>query len=111
VTHPSYFCSMGLIDKYDGFDWDAGNIDKNWISHKVSKEETEEAFSCDPWYGYDAVNYSGPEKRKIILAKTLKDRPLFVVYTERQNKIRPICARDMHRTERKLYDDKTKTNS
>jgi uncharacterized DUF497 family protein len=39
---------MGLIDKYDGFDWDAGNIRKNWDGHHVTIEEIEQVFSNFP---------------------------------------------------------------
>ncbi len=102
---------MGLLQDagYDGFDWDAGNSLKNWERHHVSRRETEEVFSNRPWYDYKAEGYVGNEKRSIVLGKTDKGRALFIVYTERNNRIRPISARDMYRTERKLYDEKTKT--
>jgi len=102
---------MGLIDKYDGFDWDAGNIRKNWDSHRVSRDEIEQTFSNRPWYDYEATRYVGVEKRRIVLGKTDLGRSLFIAYTERKNRVRPICARDMHKVERKLYDEKVNTHS
>jgi uncharacterized DUF497 family protein len=102
---------MGLIHKYDGFDWDGGNIRKNWEGHRVSREEIEQVFSNRPWFDYEATGYIGTEKRRIVLGKTDKGRSLFIVYTERNNRIRPISARDMHQKERNIYDEKVKANS
>ncbi len=36
------------ISKISGFEWDTGNMKKNWVKHGVSNEECEEAFfdSC-----------------------------------------------------------------
>jgi uncharacterized DUF497 family protein len=101
---------MGLIDKYDGFDWDEGNILKNWLKHRVSQEETEQAFSNEPYYDYDVVGYLRNEQRRIVYGKTDSGRLLFIVYTKRRNLVRPICARDAHRKERKQYEEKTKAN-
>jgi uncharacterized DUF497 family protein len=104
---------MGLFQKkgYKGFDWDDGNSLKNWITHKVSQLEIEEAFSNDPFYDYDVVGYLRMEKRRIVESKTNAGRLLFIVYTERRNLVRAICARDAHQKERKEYEERTKTNS
>src|SRR5439155_13089518 len=31
-----------------GFDWDAGNVEKNWVKHSVRYTECEEVFSREP---------------------------------------------------------------
>ncbi len=104
---------MGLMQDrgYDGFDWDAGNRRKNWHGHRVTDEEAEEAFSSDEFYDYDASRFRGTEKRRIVLAKTKAGRFLFVAYTERNRKVRVICARDMHRVERKIYHEQIEENT
>jgi uncharacterized DUF497 family protein len=102
---------MGLSEKYIGFDWDDGNRDKNWITHRVSQSEIEQAFSNEPYYDYDVVGYPRSELRRIITSKTDAGRLLFIVYTERGKRVRPICARDAHRNERKQYEERTKANT
>ena len=102
---------MPLIDLYDGFDWDAGNRGKNWREHKVTDEEAEEAFSSYEFFDSPAFRHKGNEKRRIVLSRTKAGRLLFVAFTERKRKIRVICARDMHKVERRIYNEKIKGNS
>lgn len=85
-----------------GFDWDQGNSDKNWIAHRVSREECEEVFRNRPLVG--ELEISGSEERFPTLGETNKGRPLFVVFTVRRNLIRVISARDMSRAERQMYE-------
>jgi uncharacterized DUF497 family protein len=33
-----------IFKKIIGFDWDKGNIDKNWEKHKVTSKEVEDVF-------------------------------------------------------------------
>ena len=96
---------------YECFDWDAGNIGKNLKSHNVSDQEAEEAFWNVPFYDYDALTHHGPEKRRIVLAKTNAGRTLFIAYTERGKCVRVISARDMHKVERKVYYETVQGNS
>ena len=107
-----YFCGMGLMQDrgYDCFEWDEGNTGKNLKSHNVSDREAEEAFLNIPYYDSQAIKYQGPEKRRIVFSKTNAGRMLFVVYTERGTCIRVICARDMHKSERKIDRERIETN-
>ena len=102
---------MGIAEQYDGIEWDEANIRKNWEKHHVSPEETEQALKNEPYLDYDALRYLGSEKRRIVHSRTDSGRYLFIVYTVRSNRIRPICMRDMHITERKLYHEKTETDT
>jgi uncharacterized DUF497 family protein len=102
---------MGIIDRYDGIEWDDGNVWKNWEKHHVAPYETEQALRNEPFFDYDVVKYLGTEKRRIVMSRTDAGRHLFIVYTLRNNWLRPICTRDMHQTERKQYHDKTQINS
>lgn len=89
------------------FDWDEGNIDKNWKKHKISDTEAEEAFfdenkktSKDPLHSKDEEGF-------ILLGKTKKHRLLFVAFTLRNSKVRIISARNLNRKERHLYEKET----
>ncbi len=86
-----------------GFDWDAGNRDKNLNKHGVTKEETEEIFSS-PVVIFDDSKHSISEERKIAFGKTKSGRLLAVVFTMRSHRLRPISVRPMHKKERMLYE-------
>ena len=101
----------GIAEQYDGIEWDEANIRKNWDKHHVSTEETEQALRNEPYLDYDSIRYLGPEKRRIVQSRTDSGRYLFIVYTVRNNKIRPICIRDMHSTEKIQYHERTQSNS
>ncbi len=64
------------LPEFKGFDWDEGNVNKNWESHQVSPHEAEQVFF---------------------------NRPLIVAFTLRGDSIRVISPRDMSRRERKVY--------
>jgi len=94
-----------ILSECSGFDWDEGNIQKNWIKHKVSPNECEQIFFNHPLLIYDDIRHSQIEKRFYVLGRTDMNRTLFVVFTVRNNLIRIISARDMSRKERKVYDN------
>ena len=84
------------------FEWDPGNLDKNWKKHGVPWEECEEVF-FDPHKRIlkDAL-HSGHEARHILLGRTPKGRLLFVAFTIRGKRIRIISARNLNRREKRL---------
>ena len=86
-----------------GFEWDEGNIDKNWINHQVSNSECEEIFFNLPLLLSDDEKHSQYEKRYYVLGQTNARRWLFIVFTIRENKIRVISARDVNRKEERIY--------
>jgi len=87
-----------------GFEWDAGNVDKNWLKHKVSNVECEEVFFNEPLLIVRDLTHSSQEPRFYALGRTDAGRRLFVVFTTRGQLIRVISARDMSRRERKEYE-------
>ena len=97
-----------LLINCEGFLWDEGNSEKNWIKHKVSKLECEEIFFNLPLVVSDDAKHSDYETRYYALGKTKFERHLFVVFTIRTNLIRVISARDMNKKERKIYGQKNK---
>lgn len=92
------------FNEIEGFDWDKGNIEKNWKKHNVRSGEIEEIFFNDPLIVLNDDFYSDFEKRYMCLGITNTSRKLFCVFTIRENKIRPISARDMTPKERKAYE-------
>lgn len=98
---------MGLLDdiaRCAGFDWDEGNLLKNWEKHRVSASECEEVFFNRPLIAASDEKHSGSEVRFYALGHTDADRRLFMVFTLRRALIRIISARDMNSKERKEYD-------
>ena len=97
--------SLGdFFPQLDGFEWDAGNSDKNWLRHEVSQAEAEQALLNTPLVVSATVKHRGPEARYIALGQTDAGRCLTVVFTARGTRIRVISARAMSKTERGMYD-------
>jgi|SRR6266542_4974620 len=94
---------IGLLSRSTGFDWDAGNIEKNWISHKVTAAECEQVFFNLPLVVKDDTKHSQKESRFYALGQTDAERLLFLSFAIRRRLIRVISARDMNRKERKVY--------
>jgi uncharacterized DUF497 family protein len=90
---------------WQGFDWDEGNLLKNWEKHRVSASECEQVFFNHPLVAGPDEKHSGSEMRHYALGVTDAGRRLFLVFTVRRKRIRVICARDMNRKERKVFDE------
>ena len=99
---------MQIINEIIGFDWDEGNLNKNWIKHQVSSAECEEIFFNLPLLVADDRKHSQAEKRYYVLGITNTKRELFIAFTIREQKTRVISARDMSTKEREYY---AKTNA
>lgn len=88
-----------------GFEWDKGNEQKN-VKHGVTMAEAEQVFLNEPLVVLDDLKHSDAEPQYHALGKTSEDRLLHVTFTIRVNRIRVISARDMHRKERSVYEQK-----
>jgi len=88
---------------FEGFDWDEGNAEKNWIKHRVSPSESEQVFFNRPLFISADTKHSKEERRYYVLGQTNEDRLLFISFTIRNRLIRVISARDMSRKERRIY--------
>lgn len=95
--------SYEIIKQCVGFQWDAGNSDKNWISHQVTKSECEPIFFNQPLILGNDDKHSEIEQRYFSLGQTDDGRLLFIVSTIRKKLIRVISARDMSKKEREVY--------
>ena len=87
-----------------GFEWDAGNAEKNWELHDVSRGEAEEIFFNRPLVVAPDAGHSRREARFAALGRTEEGRRLTIVSTLRGTLIRVISARDMSRRERRIYE-------
>ena len=96
--------TLEVFKAAEGFDWNGGNIDKNWQRHQVNNKETEEVFLNKPILVNLDQRHSLREKRYQVLGKTNKNRKLFISFTLRNQKIRIISARNQSRKERKKYE-------
>lgn len=85
------------------FEWDEGKNQINIEKHKISFETASHVFD-DPMYieMYD-FEHSTDEDRYIAIG--MVGKVLFVVFTERREKIRLISARLATEKERRLYYD------
>jgi uncharacterized DUF497 family protein len=95
-----------IFEQFSGFQWDIGNRDKNLIRHHVENWECEQVFFNRPLLVLDDPTHSVSENRWAAFGKTDTDRFLAVIFTETNDLIRKISARDMNRRERKFYDEK-----
>lgn len=100
-----------LLKDLEGFDWDDGNLRKNWPTHGVTDAECEEMFFNIPLVIGSDPRHSTAEKRMAALGRTDSDRWLFAAFTLRENRIRIIPARDMTQSERRKYEEKAKRDS
>lgn len=95
---------MEGFSKILGFEWDAGNQEKNELKHGVTNKECEEAFFDEQKRILKDPIHSGKEQRYVLLGKTKAHRRLFIVFTTRKSFIRVISARDLNKKEYPLYE-------
>jgi uncharacterized DUF497 family protein len=90
----------------DGFDWDAGNLNK-CKKHGVPIAEIEAFLLAKPRVAPD-IRHSTNEERFVAIGRNEAERALFVVFTFRQRDrrrlIRPLSARYMHQKEIEGYE-------
>jgi hypothetical protein len=92
-----------ILANCTGFEWDHGNILKNWERNDVSTVESEQIFFNRPIIVKRDKLHSLSENRFYALGRTNMNRLLFAVFTVRDDKIRIISARDMTEGETERY--------
>ena len=88
------------------FEWDKGNLEKNWEKHNVHFKEAEEVFLNKPLKTYRDKKHSQKEERFTALGVTDAGRRLHIILTIRKEGLRIISARNQSRKERRLYAKK-----
>ncbi|ALO44951.1 BrnT family toxin [Pseudohongiella spirulinae] len=89
-----------------GFDWDEGNARKSKDKHSVRQSEAEQVFFNQPLLILADQKPSQQEPRFHALGITDDRRQLHITFTLQGagSLIRVISARNMHRKERKNYE-------
>lgn len=87
-----------------GFEWDKGNIVKSYGKHGVTTKEAEELFLDENVLFIEDIKHSQKEERFIAIAKTGKEKILFVAFTVRKKKIRIISVRAANKKEKRQYE-------
>ena len=89
-----------------GFEWDEGNARKSVDKHAVLQSEAEQVFFNEPLLVLLDDKHSQAERRFHALGVTDDRRYLHITFTLRSagQLIRVISARDMHRKERRIYE-------
>ncbi len=86
------------------FDWDAGNRTKN-RKHGVDTEDVEALLGQPVLLAGRIVQPEQDEPRWLLLGRDDKGRRLALVFTRRDDRLRPISCRPMRRTERQVYEE------
>jgi len=82
------------------FDWDAANV-RHLAKHRITRWEFEQTMLDDPIV-IDFTDETG-EERWYALGATERLRVLFLVFTYREERIRPITGWDADKKLRELY--------
>jgi uncharacterized protein len=87
------------------FEWDGQKAGQNFKKHGVSFQEASEVFS-DPLSAIipDAT-HSARENRSLAIGRSMNARILFIVFTEREGRIRIISARPAAPAEVRIYEE------
>jgi len=102
---------MPIVELPDpiAFEWDKGNREKIWIKHTITIEECEEVFQDDNVFIQEDPIHSRAEERYILIGRNKRLRYLFIAFTLRNNCVRVISARNMHKKEVFFYEKKART--
>lgn len=98
---------VNFFESYDLFifDWDSGNSNKSQLKHGVDIEQIESCFLDDKIMVLGLqVEPKQTEERYGIIAKDASGKILFVCFTIRTGKIRPISGRLANKKEREIYE-------
>lgn len=87
------------------FNWDAEKAKHNRRNHGVSFPEAVTVFGDPLSKAVSDPDHSLIEDRYIIVGRSEMGRLLMVAYTDRNNEIRIISARELTRRERRQYEE------
>lgn len=96
------------LDKPYEFDWDRGNTVKNLIKHGIECRQAEESFLDENSLSIDDARHSSKEERFQLMGRDHQGILLYVVFTQRDNKVRVISARIANKKERGFYEQNKK---
>lgn len=85
------------------FEWDDNKNQINLDKHGIDFQEASTAFGDPMALDFDDPDHSIGEYRLLLFGMTITQRYIVMSYTERDDKIRIISARDMTRHEKRIY--------
>jgi len=92
-----------VLDGVKGFDWDlhnVGHVDRHGVAPTEVEEAVERPHAIIP------AKDVGGEKRWKLLGTSAAGRYLVVVFTLRDERLRPVTAHTMNQRERRIYAPK-----
>ena len=87
------------------YEWDQEKAASNLEKHEVSFEEAASVFSDPLYIDFYDPDHSVDEHRYLIMGQSTAGRLLIVSYTERDDVVRLISAREMSSSERNAYEE------
>ena len=87
------------------FEWDEKKAATNLGRHGVSFDEAITVFDDPVYVDFYDPDHSYNEHRYIIIGQSQRGRLLIVSYTEREDVVRLISAREAARGERETYEE------
>lgn len=86
-------------------EWDKEKAASNFDKHGVSFEEGATVFNDPLYVDFYDPDHSVDEHRYIIIGQSNEGRLLIVSYTERDEVVRLISAREVTSSERRAYEE------
>ena len=86
-------------------EWDQEKAARNIEKHGVSFEEAATVFEDPLYIDFYDPDHSIEEHRYLIMGQSTAGRLLIVSYTERDQVVRLISAREMTASERRAYEE------
>jgi uncharacterized DUF497 family protein len=87
------------------FEWDEAKAAANLSKHGISFEEAQTIFDDPLYVDFYDPDHSQDEHRYIMIGLSKQGRLLIASYTERDDTIRLINAREVTRSERQAYEE------
>jgi uncharacterized DUF497 family protein len=87
------------------FEWDDEKAEANLVKHGVSFDEAKTVFDDPLYVDFYDPDHSFNEHRYIIIGESRQRRLLIVSYTEQNDVVRLISAREVTRSERETYEE------
>ncbi len=94
-------CYTSLVD----LEWDEAKATANFEKHGVSFADAATVFGDPLYVDFYDPDHSLDERRYLIIGASKEGRILIVSYTERNDAVRLISAREVTPAERKAYEE------
>ena len=87
------------------YEWDHEKAESNLEKHGVSFEEAATVFGDPLYVDFYDPDHSVDEHRYLIMGQSTAGRLLIVSYSERDDVVRLISAREVTSSERRAYEE------